>query len=890
MSGTSRYEIDIVANNKAAKALSKTNKQLQKIDKSAKKTNGALKNIGIAAAAAAVALGSMKLAKDFMKTATQFENLGVQLKFITGNAKLGAQALDVVEAAASRSAFAMEDMAAAAPSLLTVSSVDQLASTLDMAGDIAAATGMSFQEVSSQLQRAFSGGIAAADMFREKGVKSMLGFQEGVQYSAEETERMIREAFENGTTSMAGATAEMAKTWDGQMSMMGDAWMQFKKKTMDSGLFEALKDQLAGVRKFLEDNKVAVDKVAEALGEALATAVTKLGEAVAFTVRHFDFFLTVAKGLIALKLARMIWLVVPAMKALNIAMRANPIGFLIGAIASLIGYLSVKNGLGRTIVQVQAVLDVLGDALARFGNFLYEGLGKAVQWMRDRFYDFVDGMIDIYNWVARVIPGMKEFDKDARDLGDTLKEKVGKGLEWVKTKADDMTQAMLDALPDEIANTITAAAEAARLAGLEYDKLEEAAKLLAEQERLLAESLEYVDPIMKMAAEKTALLAEETKKLTEQQNKAKVAADEWAKTWATLESNLFPTQTKIAEIKATISLLNEKIAEGGPNTDRFREAIVKLQQQLIALNPETQKMLDKLTGYEDRILRIQRLERADAEAKLELTEAAKSLYDQMHPLEAQMERHNEQLELAKRAYEADIYTSKEFNKVQTEIQEAIKGTRKEMAGLTEAVNNTAAGFKDATEDMKTDTEKFIEDFNTDFNRKLADGLANGTLNFKTFAGMWKKMLADLIFDFLQGGDKLNNILSWLFDALGGGGKKGGFDWGQMLGGGPAGGPIPGAVYNPNPITGPVGMSIPLMAAGGTLGAGKHGIAGEAGPELITGPATVTPMTDLGSKPNVNVTIQAIDTQTGTEFLLKNKKQIEGIIQNAYNRRGKQGIY
>ena len=35
MSGTSRYEIDIVANNKASKALSKTNKQLQQIHKRA---------------------------------------------------------------------------------------------------------------------------------------------------------------------------------------------------------------------------------------------------------------------------------------------------------------------------------------------------------------------------------------------------------------------------------------------------------------------------------------------------------------------------------------------------------------------------------------------------------------------------------------------------------------------------------------------------------------------------------------------------------------------------------------------------------------------------------------------------------------------------------------
>ena len=46
----------------------------------------------------------------------------------------------------------------------------------------------------------------------------------------------------------------------------------------------------------------------------------------------------------------------------------------------------------------------------------------------------------------------------------------------------------------------------------------------------------------------------------------------------------------------------------------------------------------------------------------------------------------------------------------------------------------------------------------------------------------------------------------------------------------------------------------------------------------------------GSAPAVNININAIDTQTGTEFLLNNKKQIEGIIQNAYNRRGKQGIY
>jgi hypothetical protein len=40
---------------------------------------------------------------------------------------------------------------------------------------------------------------------------------------------------------------------------------------------------------------------------------------------------------------------------------------------------------------------------------------------------------------------------------------------------------------------------------------------------------------------------------------------------------------------------------------------------------------------------------------------------------------------------------------------------------------------------------------------------------------------------------------------------------------------------------------------------------------------------------VTININAIDTQTGTQFLLDNKGSIEGIIQNAYNRRGKPGI-
>jgi hypothetical protein len=50
----------------------------------------------------------------------------------------------------------------------------------------------------------------------------------------------------------------------------------------------------------------------------------------------------------------------------------------------------------------------------------------------------------------------------------------------------------------------------------------------------------------------------------------------------------------------------------------------------------------------------------------------------------------------------------------------------------------------------------------------------------------------------------------------------------------------------------------FFANGGTLGAGKFGIAGENGPEFIGGPATVTP---LGGSTNVTYNINAVDAQS-----------------------------
>lgn len=84
---------------------------------------------------------------------------------------------------------------------------------------------------------------------------------------------------------------------------------------------------------------------------------------------------------------------------------------------------------------------------------------------------------------------------------------------------------------------------------------------------------------------------------------------------------------------------------------------------------------------------------------------------------------------------------------------------------------------------------------------------------------------------------------------------------------------------------PTFASLPAFATGGTLGAGKWGIAGEAGPELIQGPATITPMGGGGGNVTVN-NYGNVDVETrrggngDTEIILRNRMAREAADTNS----------
>jgi len=210
--------------------------------------------------------------------------------------------------------------------------------------------------------------------------------------------------------------------------------------------------------------------------------------------------------------------------------------------------------------------------------------------------------------------------------------------------------------------------------------------------------------------------------------------------------------------------------------------------------------------------------------------------------------------------------------------------------LVNAIQSLFVNMKDGVLATSNETTQGVSTAFTTLSDSIVDSLANGKLAAGDFSGFFKDTMMTLVQDALQGGNQLQDIFSGLF----GGGKSGsgggiGGIIGSLFGGGGGGGL--GSMFS-TAVSGIGSFFGGLFADGGTLGAGKFGIAGEAGPEIISGPARVTSNEDSfgGGNQSVVINLNAIDTQTGTEFLINNKKQIEGIIQNAFNRRGNQGIY
>jgi len=335
---TQKLNIDIVAKDRSKQALGTLRGSLSKIKASVFNLRNAF-----------IGLGAGLVIRNIVNTGKQIENLQVQLKFLFGTAQEGSKAFDEMAKFASKVPFSLEQIQQGAGVLAVVSKDSkEMANMMRITGNVAAVTGLDFKTTAEQIQRSMSAGISAADLFRDRGVKSMLGFKAGAVVSVEETIAAFEKVFGKGGK-FDGATDQLAKTFAGTLSMIGDKVFNFKKVLLEAGFFAELKNQFGDLNKFLEDNGKKVDALAKKIGKGLAIAFKGLADTVIFVKNNIDKFALALGALISMKVAGFFYGIVTAinamtfaMKGFNIATKRNIIFGSIMVFASAMGFLIKK--------------------------------------------------------------------------------------------------------------------------------------------------------------------------------------------------------------------------------------------------------------------------------------------------------------------------------------------------------------------------------------------------------------------------------------------------------------------------------------------------------------------------------------------------------------------
>jgi len=368
-----RLNIDIVAKDRSTQALNKLQLGLSKI-------RGAVLNLQNAF----IGLGAGLVIRNLTNTGKQLESLQVRLKFLFGSAQEGAKAFDNMAKFASRVPFSLEEIQQGAGVLSVVSKdAKELSHILEITGNVAAVTGLDFRTTAEQIQRSLSAGISAADLFRERGVKAMLGFSAGATVSVDQTVEAFNRVFGKGGR-FGKATEDLAQTFEGTLSMIGDKIFNFKKTILEAGFFEGLKTQFGQLDKFLQGNAKSLDEIGRKIGITLAVSVEKLGNAIKVVKDNFDLFLGIIKGLIALKIVFFFTNVAKAL--MNVAKSVMAIG---------IGTSAIKSGFF-------AIAGLLATGGAVYVAF--KGIDKL-------FKDFLDDIDELDNKMKNVLPSTRDFYK-----------------------------------------------------------------------------------------------------------------------------------------------------------------------------------------------------------------------------------------------------------------------------------------------------------------------------------------------------------------------------------------------------------------------------------------------------------------------------------------------
>ena len=305
-------------------------------------TGAATKLAGVLIAA----VGASALGGSILGTIRQFEDLEAQLKSVTPNAEVAADAFELIRQFTSNTTSQLQEVTQAFIALAS-SGVAPTYDVLQDLGNLAAARGKNITDVAQAVQNAMTGEF---EMLKSLGIvvrtegDTITATFNGVSKTMQKS-GIVDYLRSIGRERFGDALANQANTLSGRISNLQDAISEFQVQIGEAGLKDAMME-LFGT--FLQTSQNG-DSLAKTIGTALASAVRGLNAAIIFLrdnmqeisraiVIFFTVFavakvISIASAMFTL--AKAITAAKVATEALNAVTKANPLLLLATALAAV---------------------------------------------------------------------------------------------------------------------------------------------------------------------------------------------------------------------------------------------------------------------------------------------------------------------------------------------------------------------------------------------------------------------------------------------------------------------------------------------------------------------------------------------------------------------------
>ena len=487
--------------------------------------------------------------------------------------------------------------------------------------------------------------------------------------------------------------------------------------------------------------------------------------------------------------------------------------------------------IGRGIVGLGQLFKALGASGAGAAGTIVGGFGAQSILMKS-----LRGLAGMISVVIGAVTGIKLFSQDETPqieaTNQKLEEQAQKARE-VKAAYEEKSRAIREGF-NEFAKSI-----------------QQTSSQLALDTQLIGKSKEYADTL-RAQRDLTNRTAQEVEKL--QRAKALLTEEELKGGLGAVYDEQIAKVRELSEaegqrIEALIKGLNE-----AERANQFRLFTIQ----------EEYRLTDELRNIQDEM------------AKSTMSEIERKYYD----IETAARKAGD---AAIRAEESRIGRRLTEEEARKYYEEAAKGTdalKKKQSELYENSRKFSTGWNRAFREYVDNATNAARTAENLF-RKATSGMEDAIVNFaKTGKFEWQGFVNMMLEELLR--SQIQSIFAQMLGGMqggmrgvtgGGGGGGGGLLAG--IGGLLTGGGIGGGQGGGGGIIGSIGKLFSgFFANGGTIPQGRFGIVGEAGPEFVGGPASVTPMTGT----NVTYNINAVDARSFQALLAQDPSYIYALTE------------